>query len=153
MTEQPEDVRADRNVKIYLMKLCDPPRVFVKVGHAVEPLASVDRLGEVLFTWGDSKAGSAHLAEAILLDALDGDDIAATKLRLRFMHRTVSTWREDQPQSISWGEVMAHVAEIKLFEQQTAQTRAMVAREPPPVVMEGGSGIGKSLQDWEKQRS
>jgi hypothetical protein len=60
-------------------------------------------------------------------------------------------WPADQSWSIGEDQVRAHIANIDEVEQQTAQTRAMVAREPAPVANEGGIGVTKSDKDWERQ--
>lgn len=119
------------------------------------PIIRVDEYGDerVLLVsddlaWGKKAPDPGRRLIAILLlnDALNGDTARAHKYHQRFKHRTVAMWNEDQPWEITDQEIIAHVKDMEAIELETAPMRRQVDREPAPVVMEGGQGIG-----WTKQ--
>ena len=119
-----------------------PPESTVTVheGGTTRPLYR-PAVGDLGYGWGDGGMLATRLALALAGDVLD-DDHEATKIYQRLKHRTVRLWPADQPWMITEADLKAQIEDIRKVERETAQMRAMVAREPAPVVNEGGLGIG-----------
>jgi hypothetical protein len=130
-------------MKIYRGTPGDPPKVIVEDGDGIRMLAPNPYHP---FAWGDGSVGAADLARAIIAD-VTGDDREALNLMMRVKHRVVATWTAGEPWTITDAEIRGVIEEIRKIERETSQIRAMVAREPRPVVNEGG-GVGwKSAPD------
>ena len=97
-------------------------------------------LPSALFSWGDGSLGSRHLTQSLAVEVI-GEGDGATKIYVRLMHRTVMTWQPDQPWMCTEAEIKMQIDAILQVERETAQSRLMVAREPAPVVREGGRDI------------
>lgn len=120
----------------------DMSKVTVESGAGA--IRSLNAKGQ--FAWGDGSMNSLFLAKAILEDVL-GNENEAVIFMMRFKHRVVMAWRADQSWTITDAEVHTVIEDIRRVERETAQIRAMVAREPPPVVSEGGAVGWKSAPD------
>lgn len=90
--------------------------------------------------WGTKVAGS-RLALAILADHLK-DDAEAVRLASRFKWRVIVELPAGKPWTITADKIDATLDAIRGVERDTAGQRAAVAREPTPVVSEGGPGLG-----------
>ena len=122
-----------------------PPRVNVAAGDSVLPI----ELPAPPPWWGNGGPGPTQLALALAKGALGDDNEAmAIKVHQRLKWRTVAAWPSSQPWMITEAEIKAHIDEILKWERETAQARKMVELEPPPVVMEGGGGVGGKIE-WD----
>ncbi len=119
--------------------------VSISDGDGMRTLKTDSRTG---FSWGTKgrSPGESELAFCLLADALDSPR-EAMNYHQRFKHRVVALWSPESSWSITLPEVLAVVADIKRVEAETAGERAAVARQPAPVVNEGGGGITRSRQD------
>lgn len=87
-------------------------------------------------------AASTNLIRALAIDAGVSKDMT-DKVLTRLKWRLIPIWSSSiAPWYITDAEIRAQVDVILKVEAETQQTRAMVAREPAPVVMESGQGIG-----------
>jgi hypothetical protein len=116
-----------------------PPEAVVTVEDANGSVRTIDP-PVVGFGWGNGGPASTQLALMFAMDML-GSREHATCIYQRLKHRTVATWRADQPWTITEAELRAQIDDILKVERETAQARAMVAQEPAPIVMEGGRDI------------
>lgn len=122
------------------------------LGPPVSVSVSADGDDPVAFTddadftgaWGQKlmTPASTNLIHALALDAGVSKDMT-DKVLTRLKWRLIPIWSSSiAPWYITDAEIRAQVDVILKVEAETQQTRAMVAREPAPVVMEGGQGIG-----------
>lgn len=129
----------------------DPPTVTVSIDDvAVFPI----HIDAPLPWWGNSGlgVGPKELSLAIAKSVLE-DDMLALKIHQRLKYRVVAQWRSDQPWSITADQVKAQVDDILRIERESQSMVAAIAREPVPVVMEGGLGIaGKTPADDPQRR-
>lgn len=125
-----------------------PPEAKVTVDDPGGPRFLEPGNSEVGFDWGKKArpAAAVQLAIALATD-VTGDAMIAARIYQRLKHRTVLLWADGQPWSITHKELSDHVADILKIERDTAGERAAVARQPAPVVNEGGGGVRRSDHD------
>jgi hypothetical protein len=118
----------------------DPPKVTVEENGLVRMLASLAAPDLVRpFAWGDGSIGATDLAMALIVDVL-GDKNEGIRLKMRLKHRLNIPrpgdpfWRAGEPWEMTDGQLSALIEDIRRVERDTAQSRAMAAREPTPIV-------------------
>lgn len=89
------------------------------------------------FGWAKSPLGG-NTAKAIVTHHLDGNDVLATRVYRRFMHRVVTGWPADKPWHLTSFDIAQVLADIKEAEEGMSAIRQAVDRERAPVVSEGG---------------
>jgi len=128
-------------MKIYKGELGPALGVVVMVGEGAQISPLLPGLAGDGYGWGDGGPASTRLALALAVDVL-GDEGRAMRVYQRLKHRLVTGLRKESGWTITEDEIVAQIADIEKVERDTATIRGMVAREPAPVVMEGGQGIG-----------
>lgn len=88
-------------------------------------------------------SSDAKAALSILMDAL-GNEERARELHGRFNWRVVK--EANKGFRITLEKVLATVADIEKVHNETAMGRAIVAREPAPVVSDRGAGVVWDLE-------
>jgi hypothetical protein len=101
-------------------------RVFA-VGGGVRELGT--------FEWGKAPK-PAKLVKAMLTETLD--EVRATSLYVRFMHRTAGWWREGQPWTHTSDEVLSIVADIEQAAKEAGPLIAGANRERGLITPEPG---------------
>lgn len=148
MTDDTEQPWSQAPVRTYRGHIDDgTPVVMVDPGTGAGAVRLEPRENSFGFSWGNKgfTMGESDLAFAILKDAF-GPQVAMN-YHQRFKYRVVAQWSAGMAWAITLPEVKSVVDTIKQVEQETAGERARIARMPPPIVNEGGGGIGRSEHD------
>ena len=112
-----------------------------KKKKALDRAESIGLFPAAPFEWGSGTTpGAARLSIAIARHAL-GNDHDAVKIYQRLKYRLVAEFKKGQPWSTTKDRVLEIVEDIRKVERETSGERAAVAREPAPVVSDGGAGV------------
>lgn len=127
-------------MKVYRGKASFPNAVTVEADSGSPPSPLQPALAALGYSWGNTSPGDARLALAILTDVL-GSEAEASRYHQRLKHRMVQTWPAEQDWTCTEDEVRLHIEDMRRIEREAAPMVRQMAREPAPVVMEGGAGI------------